>query len=92
MTKEQKERLFQDNIVAVENLFLRHVPEMQHVMGDAEKKEGYKRIFEIHDEEGETIPGFNLSLAVEAVGTTLHITHYKLTERKDDNETNGLSE
>jgi hypothetical protein len=65
---------------------------MQHVMGDEEKKEGMKRIFEIHDEDGETIPGYNLSLAVEAVDTTLHITHYKITERKDDNEEDGLSE
>jgi len=82
MTKEEKDKLFEEHLQEIENEFLQNVPEIRHRLGKMERPEdnGFA-IFELP--MNDIIPGHNLTVACEGKWDTgrIKITHYKLEER-----------
>ena len=85
MNSEQKNNLFEEHIVEIENEFLQAVPEMRHRLGEMEKPaDNQYAIFEIP--MNDVIPNMNLTVACEGVWEThvIKITHYKMEEQHED--------
>ena len=62
MNSEQKNNLFEEHIVEIENEFLQAVPEMRHRLGEMEKPaDNQYAIFEIP--MNDVIPNMNLTIA-----------------------------
>ena len=82
MTKEEKDKLFEEHINEIENQFLQNVPEISHRLANMEKPDdnGFA-IFEVP--MNDIIPGCDLTVACEGKWDTgkITITHYKLEER-----------
>ena len=85
MNSEQKNNLFEEHIVEIENKFLQAVPEMRHRLGEMEKPaDNQYAIFEIP--MNDVIPNMNLTIACQGVWDTgvIQITHYKMEEQHED--------
>ena len=82
ITKEEKDKLFEDNLDKVELEFFRNIPEIKGRLKEMEKPEnnGY-HTFEIP--MNDIIPNCDLTVAAKCNWETgaISLTHYKLEER-----------
>jgi len=82
MNKEQKDKLFEDNIDLIEMEFLRHVPEMQHRLGEMDRPDDNQyAIFEIP--MNDIIPGLTVACQGRWDTKKIEITHYKIEETNE---------